>query len=65
MARIFVKAIGYPQVMWTLAHVGLRSKPLMMEWVLKVMSNLLEPEDRHTGEQAYRLLERMVRMVPG
>ena len=63
MARIFVKAIGYPQVMWTLAHVGLRSRPLM-EWVLKVMSNLLEPEDLQTGERAYRMLERMVRMVP-
>ncbi|MGZ5384609.1 MAG: geranylgeranyl reductase family protein [Acidimicrobiia bacterium] len=64
MARIFVKAIGHPQVMWTLAHVGLRSRPLM-EWVLKVMSNLLEPEERHIGERAYRMLERMVRMVPG
>jgi hypothetical protein len=50
--------------MWTLAHVGLRSRPLM-EWVLKVMSNLLEPEERHIGERAYRMLERMVRMVPG
>ena len=64
MARIFVKAIGHPQIMWTLAHVGLRSKPLM-EWVLKVMSNLLEPEEQHIGERAYRMLERMVRMVPG
>ena len=63
MARIFVKAIGYPQVMWTLAHVGLRSRPLM-EWVLKVMANLLEPEDRHIGERAYRMLERIVRVVP-
>jgi hypothetical protein len=58
-----VKAIGHPQVMWTLAHVGLRSRPLM-EWVLKVMANLLEPEDRHVGERAYRMLERIVRMVP-
>ncbi|MDH3261862.1 MAG: geranylgeranyl reductase family protein [Acidimicrobiia bacterium] len=63
MARIFVKAIGYPQVMWTLAHVGLRSRPLM-EWVLKVMSNLLEAEDRHIGERAYAMLERIVRVVP-
>jgi hypothetical protein len=36
-----------------------------MEWVLKVMSNLLEPEERHIGERAYRMLERMVRIVPG
>lgn len=64
MARIFVKAIGYPQVMWTLTHVGLRSRPLM-EWVLKVMANLLEPEDLHIGEVAYRMLERLVRVLPG
>lgn len=63
MARVFVKAIGYPQVMWTLAHVGLRSRPLM-EWVLKVMANLLEPEELHTGERAYRMLERLVRVLP-
>ena len=63
MARIFVKAIGYPQVMWTLAHVGLRSRPLM-EWLLKVMANLLEPEDRHIGERAFRMLERIVRVIP-
>ena len=42
MARIFVKAIGQPWVMRTLTHTGLRSKPLM-EWVLKVMANLLDP----------------------
>lgn len=63
MARIFVKAIGHPQVMWTLGHVGLRSRPLM-EWVLKVMANLLEPEERGLGERAYRLLERVVRTLP-
>jgi geranylgeranyl reductase family protein len=63
MARIFVKAIGYPQVMWTLAHVGLRSRPLM-EWVLKVMANLLEPDELHLGERAYRMLERLVRVLP-
>lgn len=63
MARIFVKAIGYPQVMWTLTHVGLRSRPLM-EWVLKVMANLLEPDEVRTGERAYRMLERLVRALP-
>ncbi|MDP3983978.1 MAG: geranylgeranyl reductase family protein, partial [Acidimicrobiia bacterium] len=40
MARIFVKLIGNPAVMRSLAHVGLRNRPLM-EWTLKVMSNLL------------------------
>lgn len=63
MARLFVKLIGYPPLMRTLAHTGLHSKPLM-EWVLKVMANLLEEEDRHLGERAYRMLEGIVRVAP-
>ena len=35
-----------------------------MEWVLKVMANLLEEEDRHIGEKAYFMLERMVKAAP-
>lgn len=63
MARLFVRIIGYPSIMRTLAHTGLHSKPLM-EWVLKVMANLLEEEDRHIGEKAYFMLERMVKAAP-
>ena len=63
MARLFVKIIGYPSIMRTLAHSGLHSKPLM-EWVLKVMANLLEEEDRHIGDKAYFMLERMVKAAP-
>ncbi len=63
MARLFVKLIGYPSVMRTLAHTGLHSKPLM-EWVLKVMANLLEEEDRHIGDRAYHMLEGMIRLAP-
>lgn len=64
-ARLFVKAIGNPAVMQTLTHVGLHSKPLM-EWVLKVMANLLEDDEREAGmsEAAYRALESVVRRVP-
>jgi menaquinone-9 beta-reductase len=64
-ARLFVKAIGYPKVMQTLTHVGLHSKPLM-EWVLKVMANLLEEEEERAGvgEAAYQMLEAIVRRAP-
>ena len=62
MARIFVRAIGKPRVMWALTHAGLRSRPLM-EWVLKVMSNLLDESERGIGELAYAMLERMVRLA--
>jgi flavin-dependent dehydrogenase len=63
MSRIFVKLIGYPTVMRTLAHTGLRNRPLM-EWTLKVMANLLDEEDKHMGERTYDALAAIVRTLP-
>jgi geranylgeranyl reductase family protein len=63
MARIFVRLIGYPSVMRTLAHVGLRNRPLM-EWTLKVMSNLLDEDEKELGERAYDSLAAIVRTLP-
>ena len=63
MARIFVKLIGYPSVMRTLAHTGLRNRPLM-EWTLKVMANLLDEDEKHIGERAYDSLAAVVRTLP-
>jgi len=63
VSRAFVRAIGRPGVMRTLTRVGLRSRPLM-EWVLRVMANLLDPSERRAGEVAYRMIERAVAMGP-
>lgn len=63
MARIFVKLIGNPPVMRSLAHVGLRNRPLM-EWTLKVMANLLDEDEKGVGEAAYAALATMVRPLP-
>ncbi|REK20820.1 MAG: geranylgeranyl reductase family protein [Actinobacteria bacterium] len=63
MARIFVKLIGYPSVMRTLAHTGLRNRTLM-EWTLKVMANLLDEDDKHMGERTYDALAAIVRTLP-
>jgi geranylgeranyl reductase family protein len=63
MARIFVKLIGYPSVMRTLAHTGLRNASLM-EWTLKVMANLLDEDDKHMGERTYDALAGIVRALP-
>ena len=62
-ARIFVKLIGYPSVMRTVAQTGLRSRPLM-EWTLKVMANLLDEDDKHMGERTYDALAGIVRVLP-
>jgi len=63
MSRIFVKLIGYPSVMRTLAHTGLRNRPLM-EWTLKVMANLLDEDEKQIGERAYDSLAAIVRTLP-
>ena len=63
VARAFVIAIGNPVLMRSLTRIGLRSRPLM-EWVLKVMANLLEPEEYGIQEQVYRAVEKAVRIGP-
>lgn len=63
MARIFVKLIGNPSVMRTVAHAGLRNRPLM-EWTLKVMANLLDEDEKGIGEAAYAMLAAAVRPLP-
>ena len=63
VARAFVLAIGRPGVMRTLTRVGLRSRPLM-EWVLRVMANLLRPDEVGGAEAAYKVVERLVRIGP-
>jgi flavin-dependent dehydrogenase len=63
VARAFVRAIGNPRVMRTLTRTGLRSRPLM-EWVLKVMANLLEPDEVGMQERVYRAVEWAVKVGP-
>ncbi|MEE8484987.1 MAG: FAD-dependent oxidoreductase, partial [Acidimicrobiia bacterium] len=59
VARVFVRAIGNPAIMRSLTTVGLRSRPLM-EWTLKVMANLLDPDEAKMTEHVYKAIERVV-----
>lgn len=63
VSRAFVRAIGLPGVMKALTRTGLRSRTLM-EWVLRVMANLLRPGERHAAEAVYRVVERLVQAGP-
>jgi len=63
VARIFVRAIGNPAVMRELTRVGMRSRPLM-EWVLRIMANLLRPDEVGPAEAAYRAAAALVAAVP-
>jgi hypothetical protein len=58
-----VRAIGNPAVMRELTRVGMRSRTLM-EWVLRIMANLLRPEEIGPAEAAYRAVAAIVRLVP-
>ncbi|GIU85719.1 MAG: drug:proton antiporter [Acidimicrobiia bacterium] len=62
-ARLFVRAIGNPAVMRELVRVGMHSRPLM-EWVLRIMANLLRPDEVGPAEAAYKVLSQLVRMAP-
>jgi geranylgeranyl reductase family protein len=63
VARRFVMVIGQPAIMRTFTYMGMRSRPLM-EWALKVMANLLEPEERGLSERLYGAIESIVKITP-
>jgi geranylgeranyl reductase family protein len=63
VARTFVRAIGNPAVMRELTRVGFRSRTLM-EWVLRIMANLMRPEDAGGAEIAYRMVAALVALGP-
>ena len=62
-ARAFVKIIGKPELMRALVSTGMRSRTLM-EWILRIMSNLLRPDELGPAEAAYRAVAAIARVVP-
>jgi len=63
VARTFVRAIGNPAVMRELTRVGFRSRTLM-EWVLRIMANLMRPEERGGAETVYKMVAAIVKVTP-
>jgi flavin-dependent dehydrogenase len=63
MARAFVRIIGRPELMKALVTTGMRSRSLM-EWVLRIMANLLRPDELGPAEAAYRAVAAVARLVP-
>ena len=63
VAREFVRAIGNPAVMRELTRICMHSHTLM-EWVLRIMANLLRPEELGPAEAAYRAVAALVRVAP-
>jgi hypothetical protein len=49
--------------MQILVSTGMRSRTLM-EWILRIMANLLRPEELGAAEAAYRAVAALARLVP-
>jgi geranylgeranyl reductase family protein len=63
VARAFVHIIGRPELMRLMVGTGIRSQTLM-EWVLKIMANLLNPDELGPAEAAYKAVAAIARMAP-
>jgi geranylgeranyl reductase family protein len=63
VARLFAKVIGNPALLSQLTRVGMQSRTLM-EWVLRIMANLLRDDEVGPAEAAYRAAAAIVRIVP-
>jgi geranylgeranyl reductase family protein len=63
VARAFVRAIGNPAVMRELTRVGMQSRTLM-EWVLRIMANMLRPDELGPAEAVYKAVARVVAVAP-
>ncbi|HUR50181.1 MAG TPA: geranylgeranyl reductase family protein [Acidimicrobiales bacterium] len=63
VARLFVHIIGRPEVMRALVSTGMRSRTLM-EWVLRIMANVLRPDELGPAEAAYKAAAALVRIAP-
>jgi menaquinone-9 beta-reductase len=63
VARAFVRLIGHPRAMRLLVTTGMHSRTLM-EWVLRIMSNQLRPDELGPAEAAYRAVAAIARVVP-
>jgi hypothetical protein len=63
VARAFAHIIGQPALMQQLTRVGMQSQSLM-EWVLRIMANLLRPDELGPAEAAYKAVASIARIVP-
>jgi flavin-dependent dehydrogenase len=63
VARLFARVIGRPVLMRELTRAGMNSRTLM-EWVLRIMANLLRPDELGPAEAAYKAAAAIVRLAP-
>jgi len=64
VARDFVRLISHPRLMQACVATGMHSRSLMAV-LLRIMANLLRPEDIGVAETAYAALAAVARIGPG
>jgi len=64
VAREFVRLISSPEAMRACVRTGMHSRSIM-DWLLRIMANLLRPDDIGPAEAAYRALVTIARVTPG
>jgi geranylgeranyl reductase family protein len=64
VARDFVRMISHPKVMELCVRTGMHSEAIMST-LLKIMGNLLRPDERGAAELAYSALASAASVVPG
>ena len=62
VARAFVHIIGNPPLMRAMVQTGMHSRTLM-EWVLRIMANLLRPDELGPAELAYKAVAQLARVA--
>jgi flavin-dependent dehydrogenase len=63
VARAFVRIIGRPELMRLMVSTGMHSRTLM-EWVLRIMANLLRPDELGPAEAVYAAVAAIARLAP-
>ena len=58
-----MRAISRPQVMRACILTGMQSRSLM-EWLLRIMSNMLRPDEMGPAEAAYKAVAALAGLVP-
>jgi geranylgeranyl reductase family protein len=64
IAREFVRLISRPDLMQVCVRTGMHSRSVM-EWLLRIMANLVRPDEIGPAEAAYRALCTIGRLTPG
>jgi geranylgeranyl reductase family protein len=63
VARTFIRVISDPRLMRICVGTGMYSETLM-SWILRIMANLLRPDEIGPAEAAYRAMARLAALVP-